>query len=307
MLQPPKVSVCVVTYNQKAYISDCLKSLTEQTADFPYEIIVADDGSTDGTREIVETYAKGYPDVIRTIFQGSNIGPFRNYRSAHLSARGQYIAHLDGDDLALPGKLRAQAAVLDNSPECPAVFHRLRILDSQGKYLGRDLPPSAPERIDMRSLIRRHPLVGHSSMMYRRGFLGETLHSGEDFIDFRLYVELCAQGPLAFINEDFGCYRANVGIASSGKWIPHILAALDQARRKGAEECDVRYAAARQQLRAALKALRGGDKAEFVALILRSYANGSTSLSHELIYRARNFPGVVRWALNLYRFARYQD
>lgn len=64
----PKLSVCVITYNQKEYIRQCLQSIVDQETDFDFEVIVGDDCSTDGTRAIVQEFARRYPKVVKPIF-----------------------------------------------------------------------------------------------------------------------------------------------------------------------------------------------------------------------------------------------
>ena len=59
------VSVCVTTYNHKEYIKQCLDSILMQKTDFSFEIILGEDESNDGTREICQDYAKRYPDIIK--------------------------------------------------------------------------------------------------------------------------------------------------------------------------------------------------------------------------------------------------
>ncbi|MDA1381025.1 glycosyltransferase [Plesiomonas shigelloides] len=124
-----KVSVCVVTYNQEKYIAECLQSLVDQVTNFPFEIIVGEDCSTDKTREIVLEFQNKYPDIIKPLLHEQNVGASKNYLMTHAKACGKYIAHMDADDYALPGKLQAQADFLDKNPKCNMVFHRMDVID----------------------------------------------------------------------------------------------------------------------------------------------------------------------------------
>src|SRR5450755_1495962 len=197
----PKVSVCVVTYNQRDYIGACLQSLIEQEASFPFEIVVADDCSTDGTRDIVQEYSLLHAGTIVALLNQRNLGPYENYRLVHRAARGRYIAHVDGDDLALPGKLSAQFALLDETPDCPAVFHQMQTVDASGKFVGKLWPGRAPQRMDVNYVLEHHPVFAHSSMMYWRGALDELLASEGRFVDFLAYVQTALQGRVAFISR----------------------------------------------------------------------------------------------------------
>ena len=69
-----KVSVCVITFNHKHYIKRCLDSILNQEVKFDFEVIIGDDCSTDGTRNIVQEYAKNYPEIIKLRLQGQNSG-----------------------------------------------------------------------------------------------------------------------------------------------------------------------------------------------------------------------------------------
>jgi cellulose synthase/poly-beta-1,6-N-acetylglucosamine synthase-like glycosyltransferase len=72
--QAPKVSVCVVTYNQEKYIGQCLQSVVDQETDFDFEVLVADDCSTDGTRLILHEFANKYPGIVKPILSEVNVG-----------------------------------------------------------------------------------------------------------------------------------------------------------------------------------------------------------------------------------------
>ncbi|GEM_PF-2980474 len=103
----PVVSVCVPTYNHAGHIAACLDSILAQKASFPFEILVGDDASTDGTREICIEYANKYPERIKLFLHrrennieinGRPTGRF-NATYALLSSRGRYIAICEGDDM----------------------------------------------------------------------------------------------------------------------------------------------------------------------------------------------------------------
>lgn len=107
------LSVCLITYNQKQFIADSIESALMQQADFGVEIVIGDDCSTDGTREICEAYQQRYPDRIRMLPCGENVGLKKNFVNALSKCRGKYIAYLEGDDKwTSPNKLSIQVEVL---------------------------------------------------------------------------------------------------------------------------------------------------------------------------------------------------
>ena len=127
----PLVSVCITTYNHREFIAECLESVLIQKTDFPFEIIVGEDDSTDGTREICKAYAEKHPDKIRLFLRkskdkiyidGHKTGRF-NFIAGIKAARGKYIALCDGDDFWLTDiKLQLQKNTIEEDPNASLVF-----------------------------------------------------------------------------------------------------------------------------------------------------------------------------------------
>lgn len=116
---PVKVSVLCCTYNQEAFLSRTLDSILSQKTEFPYEVIVSDDGSTDTTPEIIARYQKKYPDRIVPILHEKNVGIGENYFGALCRVRGQYLAICDGDDCWIDKeKLQCQVELMDRDTDC---------------------------------------------------------------------------------------------------------------------------------------------------------------------------------------------
>ena len=132
-----QVSVCVVTYNQENYIAECLESLVTQQTSFKFEIIVGEDCSTDGTRAIVQQYVEQYPDLIVPLFYEENVGAVENVKRVYKAAKGKYIAHLDGDDMALPNKLQRQFNILENNTDCSICVHNMLAIEKEGNFIKR--------------------------------------------------------------------------------------------------------------------------------------------------------------------------
>ena len=125
----PKVSVVTTTHNQEDFARDAFDSFIAQQIDFPMEIIVADDASTDSTRAIIQEYVDRYPHLFRPILRPKNLGLNRNLVDALSRARGTYIALCEGDDYWIdPLKLSRQVAFLDRHPETAVCFHPVRTI-----------------------------------------------------------------------------------------------------------------------------------------------------------------------------------
>lgn len=210
------VSVCVVTYNHVRYIKDCLTSVLAQGEDVLLEILVGDDLSTDETGEIVTALAARHPEVIRYFRHPERLGPAENYQFLIREARGEYIAHLDGDDFWLAGKLKRQVELLEQHPECPAVYTNALAVNDQGRALGIFNNPQ-PERFDINALLRRGNFLNHSSLLYRAQLRGALLNIAPPFLDYRIHLTLVRAGPVAYLNEVLVSYR----VASSSSIIVH--------------------------------------------------------------------------------------
>lgn len=111
-----KVSVVVVTFNQQNTIRETLLSILRQNCDFPYEILVADDASSDNTPQIVRQLQQQFPGKIQLFQNQTNKGILNNYYDCMIKCRGEYICDLAGDDVWIdPDKLSLQASLLDNN------------------------------------------------------------------------------------------------------------------------------------------------------------------------------------------------
>jgi len=116
-IDSPKVSVLIVTYNQKDYIRETLDCVLNQ--DYPnIEIVVADDASTDGTSDIILTYAALYPDRVIPLLADKNGGITVNCNRAFFKCTGEFIAILGGDDLFYAGKIKEQVSCMMTTPTC---------------------------------------------------------------------------------------------------------------------------------------------------------------------------------------------
>lgn len=130
-LESPIVSVCCITYNHRNYISEALDSFLQQETNFPFEILVHDDASTDGTVSILQEYRQQYPGIIKLILQTENQYtkiPIISPRFVWPKARGKYIAVCEGDDYWTDeNKLQKQFDFLEKNKEYSMYAHAVEI------------------------------------------------------------------------------------------------------------------------------------------------------------------------------------
>ncbi|PEN06501.1 hypothetical protein CRI93_09470 [Longimonas halophila] len=151
----PVVSVHLLTYNHADYIREAIESVLMQEVDFPMEIVLGDDDSSDGTREICIEYAEQYPDLIRLQLHHRENNIHLHGRPTHLfqywyntfSARGKYIAILSGDDYWTdPLKLQKQHDFLQANSEYALSFHDAKVAADKGKVVSESKTPDENKR-----------------------------------------------------------------------------------------------------------------------------------------------------------------
>lgn len=223
----PAVSVCIVTYNQERFVRQCLQSIVDQETTFRFDVIVADDCSTDNTREVLREFEGRHPGLVKVIIHEKNIGALANYKLAHKAATGEFVAHLDGDDAAYPGKLQRQVEFLRAHPRSVLVAHRMAIFED-GRRIGTT--PLGPPELSLEALLLSHPAFVNSSIMYRRQEVQSLFAVDEPIIDFFVYVHCAKLAPLGVLSDVLGKYNANVGISRLRKLMPHIQRAIDIAQ-----------------------------------------------------------------------------
>ena len=213
------MSVLMITYNQEAFIAQAIRSALMQITDFDYEIVIGDDCSTDGTRDIVADLARKHPSKIRPLFQDVHLGVNRNLVSTLKACTGQYVAILEGDDYwTTQNKLQLQVDFLDSHPDYAISFHNVQVVYQSG------CSPShlyhvgvQPEKRTIEELIVAN-FINTCSVMFRRDQSNElpsrfcSLRMG----DWPLHVLNAQYGKIGYFNEVMAAYRVH----DNGVWSP---------------------------------------------------------------------------------------
>jgi glycosyltransferase involved in cell wall biosynthesis len=207
----PKVSVVTITYNHAAYIAQALESILTQETDFPFEVIVADDCSTDSTPSIIREFAERHPDVVVPVLRPENIGIHANFVSAAALARGDYVALCEGDDYWTDvHKLQRQSDVLDSRPDVYLCAHPVMQVWEGGEKPD-SVWPDEDERADtsFRALLRSN-FVPTNSTLSRRLPDYTTLPDIMP-LDWYLHMRHARGHDVVVLDDVMGVYRRHPG------------------------------------------------------------------------------------------------
>ncbi len=280
----PVVSVLCHAYNQRAYIEEALAGILCQRTDFPFEVILRDDASTDGTREVLQACAARYPRLVRLVLEPEN-----RYRqgvkpvaATYPLARGEFIAMCEGDDRWLAAdKLQAQVAFLRAAPDCGLVHSNyLNLILLGGAWKTRLALRTAAQRADRAGDIYAAMLQANRiqtcTAMWRRAAMAAYRESGpgvDGYLvgDWPLFLHLSRRARVGFIDAPLAAYRRAPGSLTNSGAASAVARGRD-ALRMVRDFCDyfddpapVRATALAAQYRTLLRlAYQAGDEAAFM-------------------------------------------
>jgi glycosyltransferase involved in cell wall biosynthesis len=216
------VSAAMITYNHAPYIAQAIEGVLQQKVNFPFELVIGEDCSTDGTREIVLEYQKKYPDIIRAITSDKNVGMKKNGYRTLKACRGKYIAFCEGDDYwHHPYKLQKQADYLEGHPECGMVFTDFNVYFDGSNELIRSFNSykgfHSPANITIEQIIggEEGPTKMTCTVMIRRDLYKQIiesdpyLHQSGTFLmgDYQVWAEAALISEVSYLPESLGTYR----------------------------------------------------------------------------------------------------
>ena len=191
-----EVSVLMSVYNAERYVGEAIESILGQGFR-DVEFIIVDDGSTDGTSEILRGFQD---DRVILVRNEENIGLTRSLNRGLELARGKYIARLDADDVSLPDRLEKQVQFLDAHPDVGLVGCAAEYIDPRGNTLG----VQRPLRENLSELLTRHNWFNHSTVVFRRECLDEVGPYREAFRyaqDYDLWLRIAEKYEVACMPE----------------------------------------------------------------------------------------------------------
>ena len=237
-MKEPLVSVKMITYNHEPYIAQAIEGVLGQETSFPFELVIGEDCSTDGTREIVFDYQKKYPDIIRVITSDKNVGARKNGLRTEKACRGKYIAYCEGDDYwHHPQKLEKQVDYLERHPECGLIHSDYnRHFVTSGKTIrnfNQCMNNKPPANTDICAILRggRFLYVLTCTVLVRKDLLEQIvnadpyLYKDGGFLigDTPRWAEISYRAKVAYIDESLATYNVLEESASKSKDFRKIL------------------------------------------------------------------------------------
>ncbi len=207
----PLVSISIIAYNIARYLPKTLESILDQVVDFPIEIVIGEDCSTDETLTIANEYHHKYPHLIRVLPAAKNLGLTPNFVRTQNACKGKYIAICDGDDYWTDiYKLAKQIQFLETHHECTGAAHQCMVVFEDESEENHPFGPTKNHFFTLHDLIaHRHfhtsSLVYRKSIWERAGGIPSNIISNER----ALYPILAIYGPIFYSNEKMGVYLRN--------------------------------------------------------------------------------------------------
>lgn len=220
------VSIWCLCYNHEDYIARTLDSFLEQETDFPFEIIISDDASTDASADIIRSYAEKYPDIIRPMLLEENVYSTGKNMFATLffdKTRGKYVAVCEGDDYWTDkSKLQRQVDFLETHPDYSLCVHNTTLHYCGGNQPDRLLIKKAGDQdIDFATLLSGTSYSYHTSaILCRREVICNPpdfyfVANANGFVDYAIALWSGLNGRVRYLDRPMSLYRIN---SSEGAW-----------------------------------------------------------------------------------------
>jgi glycosyltransferase involved in cell wall biosynthesis len=202
----PLLSVILPVYNGGKYVRDSVRSILDQT-EKNFELLLCDDGSTDGTLEVAQEIAKSDPRV--RFFQTNRAKLFGVCNRMLKEARGEFLARMDHDDISLPQRFAEEIALMQSNPQLAVVGVWLYIIDPEGRRISNYFPPTDDAALQELCLDGHCPINEPASMM-RTELVRKVGGWREDMgvcADVDLWLKLGEVGKLGMVSKPLQCYR----------------------------------------------------------------------------------------------------
>lgn len=230
-----KISVFIVTYNQEMYVAQAIESVLQQSVK-PYEIIVSDDCSSDGTWSVIQSYQTKYPEMIKAYRNDPNVGIFRNFNETSRRTTGNLVTCVAGDDFIKPGYFEHVVKCVEDNNLDPdqdsfiIVPNVINLHENGFETRHSNLPYQNKDLLSyrLRGLIDdRYGFVSRTSLNNTDDFIENIGLHGDYVWCFDRFIKT---DKILFIDGYYPVYRQGVGIVSRTKEIDaskSLLKAID--------------------------------------------------------------------------------
>lgn len=208
-------SVAVITYNQEKYIEQTLDSIINQKHDYSYEIVIGDDCSSDGTREIVRQYAEKYPDIVKPVFNEKNLGIIKNYFNVISHCTGKYIMECAGDDFWLPGKVELQITFMEKNPDVGMCYGKVQSYKNGKKNSElKGIKIKIFEELLMGNVIPAATVCFKNKLI--RKYIEDIKPESKNWLmeDYPLWLYMSKERKIKFLSQKLAFYRVIENSAS---------------------------------------------------------------------------------------------
>ena len=217
--EKPLVSICCISYNHEKFISQCLDGFIIQKVDFPFEIVISDDCSTDNTKKIIDTYVSKYPAIFKNVSPSKNLGSIKNFYHVLEKASGKYIALCEGDDYWIDeNKLQMQVDFLENNPEYGMCYTKAKqFIQKKRKFSRRRFGTDVRDFEDLLFNGNRVPTL---TTVFRKDLLNSYLKGiypqdkGWLMGDYPMWLYFAHESKVKFFDKVTSVYRVLENSAS---------------------------------------------------------------------------------------------
>ncbi len=224
-----KISVYITSYNQKEYLLESIESVLSQTLK-PFQIVIVDDCSTDGSQEVIAGYVSKHDDLIIPVYHTQNQGVAQSRIAGVRATTGDYVSHVDGDDRFLPTKLEEEARLLQGNRNAQIAFSDYYYITEDGTRTGSWAETEKPPQGDVfcRTFARDFPKQGlfrneltHREAWKHIGFYDPNLSLYEDY---EMLIRLTKHLRVVYRDVPLSEYRLHEAGLSRARAVEHLAA-----------------------------------------------------------------------------------
>ncbi|MDQ2977318.1 MAG: glycosyltransferase family 2 protein [Acidobacteriota bacterium] len=266
------VSVVVPSYNHARFVEAALRSIIKQTLQ-PQQLLVIDDGSSDGSAPIIERVLKDCSFPCELLVRG-NRGLCATLNEGFARTRGEYFAYLGSDDLWLPGFLAARVSLLESRPRAVLAYGHSYLIDEENRIINSTADWAAYADGDVRQMLLQTTAPMSPTVLYRRVALEQQRWNEDSRLeDYDLYLRLSEYGSFAFDPAVLAAWRRH---ASNVSWNQSLMleeqlqSQRQAALRFGMTDAQVEKLQITTRFSRAEDFLRVGQKSKALNLIMHN-------------------------------------